>query len=346
MKAKVKVSVIGLLVLAMLLLPATVNAAPPCPCGEGATLEDSIDIGSGDTTHHMSGWGPVEPATSGGTWGGVANPPEDGTCRAAWEPDSKGRAKNGRRIASFKMAVGTGRIANRLELRVLDGLADDSFEVYINRESTPRYTYTGEQSGTEDWKTHSVDLTGLRGTIKVKVKATGPAWSSFSTYGQLGVEWAKLYACDALDYVDIGNTGSELSRHKMQGWGPPEPSTSGGNWGGIAPGDCRVIWEKGKGDLYRSAYIRMKVPKGMTANSLKLRVLDGQADDSYAVFVNNQLVHWATLAPGGGETWGTHTIPLSGLSGTLHIVILATGPAWSSHGTYGQVAFDWAVLCP
>jgi hypothetical protein len=108
-----------------------------------------------------------------------------------------------------------------------------------------------------------------------------------------------------------------------------------------------VIWENGTGDLNRSALIKMTVPKGQTANTLKLRVLDGQADDSYAVLVNNQLVHWATLSPGGGENWITHSIPLpGGVTGTANVVVIALGPAWGSHGTYGQVAFDWAALCP
>ncbi|RKZ06062.1 hypothetical protein DRQ32_11630, partial [bacterium] len=52
-------------------------------------------------------------------------------------------------------------------------------------------------------------------------------------------------AAMAADYVDIGNVPSETA-HNAQGWGPIEPATNPGNWGGIAswpiPGTCRVIW--------------------------------------------------------------------------------------------------------
>jgi len=339
-----KLMVVTLVLLVLLLVPATANAGDPGPCGDSPTLVDSVDIGNltGETGHNLKGWGPVEPATSGGVYGN----PGDGTCRVTWEPPNP---KNGKRAASFTLTVPPDKIAERLELNVLDGLADDSFEVYVN--NGLKYTYTGQQTSTENWVTHSIDLTGLRGKITVKIEATGSAWASFSTYGQLAVEWAKLYGTSGLDYVDIGNPSSEKG-HKMTGWGPVEPSTSGGNWGSIAPGDCRVVWEKGTGDLSRSAYLQMKVRKGYgPATHLKLRVLDGQADDSYMVLVNHQLVHWAVLSPGSGETWVTHDIDLTtafpgGVKGAVNVVIVAFGPAWSGHGTYGQVAFDWAILCP
>lgn len=350
------ISILFTLVLAssLMLVPAAVGAdgpsSNPCPCGDLPTMVDSIDIGnpSSEAGHKMKGWGPIEPATHGGTWGGLTSSPEDGTCRVTWEPPTP---IDKQRRASFEMKVPDCKIAERLVLRVLDGYADDSFEVYVNK--TLMYTHTGAQSGTEGWATHTIDLTGLKGKIQVETKATGPSWSGFSTWGQLGVEWAELYACDGLDYVDIGNPTSEAG-HKLAGWGPVEPATHGGSWGGIAPGDCRVIWEPGTGDLYRSASFKMSVKKKCAANTLKLRGLDGLANDSYVVFVNKKLVYWF-WAPHPGKTkseeWFTDTIDLTtpfpgGLKGKVDVVIVAISPAWTGHGTYGQVAFDWAVLCP
>lgn len=339
------------LAVSLMLLPGDVSAGNPCPDGGTPALVDSIDIGNplSEAGHGIKGWGPIEPTTHGGNWGGIGSTPEDGTCRVTWEPAPI--ATDDTRIAKFYLKVPDCKIAEKLELRVLDGQADDSFEVYINK--MLRYTYAWSTSTSENWGTHTIDLAGLKGKLKVEIKATGPSWGGFSTYGQLGVQWANLYACDGLDYVDIGNTMSE-AKHNLVGWGPTEPVTHGGSWGGIAPGDCRVLWEPGTGDIYRSASFKMDVKKICSAKTLRLRVLDGLANDSYMVFVKNELVYWFA-APHTGKTlteeWFVDDIDLttkfpSGLKGKVNVVIVATGPAWSGHGTYGQVAFDWALLLP
>lgn len=75
MSVKHFVSVFVLLVVVMLLLPRDVYAL---------TLLDSVNVGDplGEVGHGLVGWGPVEPATSGGTWGGH----DDGTIRVTWRP--------------------------------------------------------------------------------------------------------------------------------------------------------------------------------------------------------------------------------------------------------------------
>lgn len=82
-----------------------------------------------------------------------------------------------------------------------------------------------------------------------------------------------------LDYIDIGDTGSEAG-HKLKGWGPVEPATSGGNYGGID--DARVTWEPGARNTrrHRLASFVLRVPRRSMVTQLKLRVLDGLADDS------------------------------------------------------------------
>jgi hypothetical protein len=86
-----------------------------------------------------------------------------------------------------------------------------------------------------------------------------------------------------------------------------------------------------------------------TPVSLTLLVLDGQATDSFRVFVNNiqvySYVHNAkkTCLPlATCEQWITHTITLPSLtsSSTFQVQIQLTGSPWSQVNTYGQLAVD------
>ena len=165
--------------------------------------------------------------------------------------------------------------------------------------------------------------------------------------------WASGYdTCSdpvRLDYVDIGDPGSETG-HKLKGWGPIEPATSHGHYGGVD--DARVTWEPGAPDTKhaRSASFTFKVPKGFKPTQIRLSVLDGLADDSFAVRVNSTVYTHAGEMD-GHEDWHTHTIdmrnPCSG-SCRIKVVIQATGPAWDLFDTYGQLAVDWVELlgCP
>ena len=153
-----------------------------------------------------------------------------------------------------------------------------------------------------------------------------------------------------VDGVDIGDTTSETG-HSLNGWGPIEPLNSGGTWGGID--DARATWVKGDG---RGASFTMNAGTG-TQHELVLRVLDGQADDSFMVFVNGNPVYQYTAKnspkPGDGnyfgdpsgseELWRDHRIYVSG-TGTLTISVAAMGDAWSGFDTYGQLGVDRADL--
>ena len=134
-----------------------------------------------------------------------------------------------------------------LVLSVLDGLAlYDDFDVYVD--GTLVYTYDAVGSGTEDWVVHTVDLLpfmmSAEGVHTVDVECTSESWEYFDTYGQLGVDYIELYCELGLlcDSVDIGDTVSEAG-HNLVGWGPIEPATHGGSWGGID--DCRATWYLG-----------------------------------------------------------------------------------------------------
>ena len=97
---------------------------------------------------------------------------------------------------SFNLNTGTGMTATELKLRVLDGIGNDSFTVYVNSNLVETYTDLAPVSDPETWNTYDISIShlNLRGNIAVTINSTGPAWSSCPTYGQLGVDWAELYA--------------------------------------------------------------------------------------------------------------------------------------------------------
>jgi len=143
----------------------------------------------------------------------------------------------------------------------------------------------------------------------------------------------------AADYVDIGNPTSEAG-HNLQSWGPPEPATNPGSWGGIAGlpnggGTCRVIWSPSDGTITAEVELNFS---GL-AEIVSFMHLDGIADDTFDVYVDGTLI--GTYADSGnpGENWYingfTHT-PAS--SGMKTVGFTARGIAWPSWGTYGQVA--------
>ena len=151
-----------------------------------------------------------------------------------------------------------------------------------------------------------------------------------------------------VDSVDIGDTASEAG-HNLQGWGPIEPATSGGGYGGIDDCRCTVNGsECGDSDLFWGS-LTLDTGTGMTATELLLSVLDGSGNDSFEVYVNSHLVKTYTdpdpiIDP---ETWYTHNISISdlNLSGSITVKVDCTAaPAWGSCPTYGQLAVDWAEL--
>ena len=89
--------------------------------------------------------------------------------------------------------------ARRIELRVLDGLADDSFEVYVKNPAgnwVLVYSYM-DQYASETWVTHNICSfpagKGQGSMVDIKIVLTGPHWPNFDTYGQLAVDYIALY---------------------------------------------------------------------------------------------------------------------------------------------------------
>ena len=148
----------------------------------------------------------------------------------------------------------------------------------------------------------------------------------------------------AADYVDIGNPTSEAT-HNPVSWGPIEPNTNPGSWGGIGswPGTCRVIWSSADqsplGAGSRSAEVDMYFSGGPEVISFEH--LEGPADDSFDVYVEAVNVKSYPDSGNPGESWYvdgfTHN---PGPAGFYTVAFVATGTQWSSWGTFGQVAFS------
>jgi hypothetical protein len=158
-----------------------------------------------------------------------------------------------------------------------------------------------------------------------------------------------------LDSVDIGDPLNEVDYDISEpDWGPPEPFTHLGNWGGIGAGmQCRVVWHAASDLTPRYATLTLDTDGEGFARHIKLRVLDGIADDSFNVYVKNPGGDWALVYsydcdPSTNEYWVVHDIysfPAGkGQGTTIDIKIEATGDAWSGFGTYGQLAVDWVEV--
>jgi hypothetical protein len=336
---------------------------------------DFVDIGADDANeaaHNLTSWGPVEPLTTGGSWGG-----ED-DCRVIWEAGTDSTS------ATIDMDFGMGTRDKYLAMRWLDGIANqgdtanDSFELTITGVTGTYSLLNGTASHPETWYDVCVWNVGeVTGIQTVTLTATGTAWSGHGTFGQVAFSTMSTYEgfCDSpapwatiiahpqlwalpddaamVDYVDIGEVVSEAG-HNLQGWGGPEPATTGGNWGG--EDDCRVIWEKATpydADLVgMCATIDMDFGSAYGAKYLAMRWLDGAANDgvvqgahdSFRVSISGtdciHTIHDATV--GHPETWydmGCYRAPCE-LKGIHTVTLCATGMKWAGFNTYGQVAFS------
>ena len=127
-----------------------------------------------------------------------------------------------------------------------------------------------------------------------------------------------------------------------------------GNYGGMNyPEDGRLVDD---GD-------NMKGPAQYTftwdhaaAQTLIIRHLDGIADDSFNVEVENKKGKWILIGvyedKYTSEKWEITTFELKGGknvmwakgTGEMKIRIVRTAGDWSGYGTYGQLAIDWMEL--
>jgi hypothetical protein len=158
-----------------------------------------------------------------------------------------------------------------------------------------------------------------------------------------------------IDFVNIGDPTSE-AEYNLYGWGPIEPDYSDGTWGGGSKdGNCRPIsfFEYGNGSDW--ARFTMDFGDSPGTKYLLLHHMDGYADDSFYVYIDELgepgdttevFYYWDQLDL---ETWLTAEISLD-LTGVHTIYLLCTQPAHPDpvpdENTYEQVAFSWASVVP
>ena len=151
-----------------------------------------------------------------------------------------------------------------------------------------------------------------------------------------------------LDSVDFGSAGTE-DGHNLVGWGRSATDQTGGIYGGIGDGGCRLVWDGD--DDGPDAQFSLSTSGG-TAESLELVHLDGMTDDGFDVEVKYGEGTWLPVESyadqDADEIWETFTIDLSSLAleGVVDLVfrITATGEKWGGFPTWGQLCIDKAEL--
>ena len=164
-------------------------AAKPIP-----TMLADVDINTVDGvvtytttqgTAIATSFNPEQPGGWGGEYGGGAVTAFPG------DTDPAG-------YINFKWTTG---FARHIELRMLDGIADDSFNVYVMNPGGDWalvYSYTSDLSTNEYWVVHDIygfpAGKGKQGpSINMMIVPTNLGWSGFNTWGQLAVDWVKVY---------------------------------------------------------------------------------------------------------------------------------------------------------
>lgn len=174
---------------------------------------DVVNLGdpTSETGHNLEGWGPIEPDTHGGNWGNISGEagcdlPEGMACdkklRTAYATDEPDHPEIKGRMASvtLKPEKKSWGLMRGVEMRVLDGIGNDDFLVFAKDKFDRQIMvskYISDESTAEKWVVHNFQLEPkfwlTPGPIELTIMATGSDWEQKKTYGQLGVDWIKLY---------------------------------------------------------------------------------------------------------------------------------------------------------
>lgn len=191
-----KVAAFGL----VLVMSVAVLAAVPYAKAE-LVLLDEVNIGDPISEgSKISGWSHVwdtntEPK---GSWGGFDAGDTSGisgavkTLRTVWAAEDEDE-----NWATIKLNAKTQ--SRLLVVRALDGYGDDSFVVYVNGD--PVYPYTDSSpiwDSPEVWTAHEIPVK-CAGEVVVKIVSTADKWDYFDPWGQLGVNYVRLYGVGGFD---------------------------------------------------------------------------------------------------------------------------------------------------
>lgn len=157
--------------------------------GREGTELDAIDIGNSTsmTAHNAQGW---MTDTGAGNYG---TPPyqRDGGSTIAMTWGESGSCPAGEKSATFDLDAGSNT-ANKIVVRHLAGITNDSFNVYVG--ATLVGTYNDVTDSSETWHTTVFNLGGdsFTGKKTIKLEPTVGPWGGCSTWGQGAFNWAKI----------------------------------------------------------------------------------------------------------------------------------------------------------
>jgi len=142
--------------------------------------------------HNLEGW---SEADLSGNYGGYGNDPEPES-NTHYRQIMETSCTNDDRTASVTFHIGKN-IPYSIEVEHLDGLADDSFDIFMG-DSTISDNYIGtyyDSETTETWKINRYDFPGdpMGGDMTITFLATGDTFPYCNQYGQVAISWIKLF---------------------------------------------------------------------------------------------------------------------------------------------------------
>jgi hypothetical protein len=128
--------------------------------------------------------------------GGWGNKPE-AQFAVVWEKGTLDVATNPGRMAECTIPGVTGKTPTKVKINYLQGLANDDFCVFASGAGGTFYLVgCVDETNTagEVWVDVELTLPPMASgqDVTIKILATGNAWSAFSTYGQLAVDWIEI----------------------------------------------------------------------------------------------------------------------------------------------------------
>jgi hypothetical protein len=129
-----------------------------------------------------------------GNWGGK----DESDFAVVWEPGTPDIWKNSGRMAECTIPGQFGETPATVKIHALRGLANDDYCVFASIGAGDLLIgCVDDNQGGEAWVTDTFTLPAgafaAGQDVTVKILVTGNSWQSFATWGQLGVDWIKVY---------------------------------------------------------------------------------------------------------------------------------------------------------
>jgi hypothetical protein len=205
--------VMGVCVLVLLFSPSMLGQAPTANAPMRQATLDVVNVGEDSPPGRLTGFGPPEPATDGGFWGGATGD----FYRVVWFPDDEPSA-------IVELNIPPHSVAQKIEIAYLNGISGcfgsplgDTFQTYIGNTSNPAvWAFVGttlwdpsactvgeQERGVVLYIQRSANefdvglgggSTGKDLFVKI-VSSAGLAnqpWASFNIFGQVGIHSTKL----------------------------------------------------------------------------------------------------------------------------------------------------------